>query len=52
MEYVYLIYILLDLIRHTTPDHYDYKNLIKAHQVIISLTTAMNLVQKKRHNNK
>lgn len=41
-------HLLLDLLKHTQPSHSDYNNLIKAHQIVTSLASAMNSVQKKK----
>ncbi|KAI8638399.1 Dbl homology domain-containing protein [Parasitella parasitica] len=40
--------LLADLLKHTQPNHPDYNNLIKAHQIVTSLASAMNSVQKKK----
>ncbi|KAI7900955.1 Dbl homology domain-containing protein [Cokeromyces recurvatus] len=40
--------LLTDLIKHTEPNHPDYKNLLRAHQIITSLAIAMDSVQKKK----
>ncbi|KAG2194377.1 hypothetical protein INT46_011095 [Mucor plumbeus] len=40
--------LLADLVKHTQPTHSDYNNLIKAHQIVTSLASAMNSVQTKK----
>ncbi|KAL9537334.1 hypothetical protein MBANPS3_011872 [Mucor bainieri] len=40
--------LLADLLKHTQPSHSDYNSLIKAHQIVTSLASAMNSVQKKK----